>query len=137
VLWLAWTLADLTSPSASGEGLGTSVYLASLLGDTISPAWLPTLVFLLASAVAYCTGTSWGTMSILVPLVIPLAWKMLGGTSEARYTPLFSLPLLAVFWRVRFLVITAHRYPIRRFSRVGRVDVITWHTSGRRLPMPC
>ena len=91
VLWLAWTLADLTSPSASGEGLGTSVYLASLLGDTISPAWLPTLVFLLASAVAYCTGTSWGTMSILVPLVIPLAWKMLGGTSEATlHTPIFS-----------------------------------------------
>ena len=91
VLWLAWTLADLTSPSASGERLGTSVYLASLLGDTISPAWLPTLVFLLASAVAYCTGTSWGTMSILIPLVIPLAWKMLGGTSEEMlHTPIFS-----------------------------------------------
>ena len=91
VLWLAWTLADLTSPSGSSERLGTSVYLASLLGDAISPAWLPTLVFLLASTVAYCTGTSWGTMSILVPLVIPLAWKIIGGTSEAMlYTPIFS-----------------------------------------------
>ncbi|MDG2407431.1 MAG: Na+/H+ antiporter NhaC family protein [Pirellulales bacterium] len=91
VLWLAWTLADLTSPGGSGEQLGTSVYLASLLGDSISPAWLPTLVFLLASVVAYCTGTSWGTMSILVPLMIPLTWKILGGSGEEiLHTPIFS-----------------------------------------------
>ena len=91
VLWLAWTLADLTSPGGSGERLGTSVYLASLLGDSVAPVWLPTLVFLLASVVAYCTGTSWGTMSILVPLVIPLTWKILGGSGEEiLHTPIFS-----------------------------------------------
>ena len=102
VLWLAWTLADLTGPNGTeprlGTGpngteprLGTSVYLASLLQDVLSPAWLPTLVFLLASAVAYCTGTSWGTMSILIPLVIPLAWKILGGEDEELlHSPIFS-----------------------------------------------
>ena len=79
VLWLAWTLADLTGSGRSAPGLGTSIYLASLLQDVLSPVWLPTLVFILASLVAYCTGTSWGTMSILIPLVIPLACKILGG----------------------------------------------------------
>ena len=91
ILWLAWTLADLTSPGDFGERLGTSIYLASLLGDSVAPAWLPTLVFLLASVVAYCTGTSWGTMSILVPLVISLTWKILGGSGdEILHTPIFS-----------------------------------------------
>jgi Na+/H+ antiporter NhaC len=38
---------------------------------------LPTLVFLLASIVAFCTGTSFGTMGILVPMVITLTHALL------------------------------------------------------------
>lgn len=94
VLWLAWTLAELSAPGDQTHpagGLGTAVYLANLLGDAISLAWLPTLVFLLAAAVAYCTGTSWGTMSILTPLVIQVAWKLIGGGSEEIvHDPVFS-----------------------------------------------
>lgn len=71
ILWLAWAL------SAASEQLGTAAFLGSLLSEAIEPAWLPTLVFVLAGAVAFSTGTSWGTMSILMPLVIPLAYHML------------------------------------------------------------
>ncbi len=91
VLWLAWTLADLTSPGGSDERLGTSIYLAEILGSTVSSTWLPTMVFLISAVVAYCTGTSWGTMSLLIPLVIPMSWKILGGDAEAvLHTPVFS-----------------------------------------------
>ena len=38
---------------------------------------LPTMVFILASIVAFSTGTSWGTMGIVMPLVIPLAYSQL------------------------------------------------------------
>ena len=90
VLWLAWTLADMTGSGGSESGLGTSIYLAGLLQDVLSPVWLPTLVFILASLVAYCTGTSWGTMSILIPLVIPLACKILGDGEGVLHAPIFS-----------------------------------------------
>ncbi|MFV2066965.1 MAG: Na+/H+ antiporter NhaC family protein [Pirellulales bacterium] len=57
--------------------LYTGEYMGSLLGRTI-PAWsLPTLVFVLASVVALSTGTSYGTMGILLPIVIPLACGIL------------------------------------------------------------
>lgn len=67
VLYLAWALS-----SAIGE-LKAADYLVALLGDTM-PAWsLPTVVFLLSAAVAFATGTSFGTMGVLIPLVIPLS----------------------------------------------------------------
>ncbi|MDB4671698.1 hypothetical protein OAF34_06130 [Pirellulaceae bacterium] len=43
---------------------------------------LPTLVFVLASIVAFSTGTSWGTMGIVMPLVIPLTYSQLAIAGE-------------------------------------------------------
>ncbi|MEE2639115.1 MAG: Na+/H+ antiporter NhaC family protein [Planctomycetota bacterium] len=54
-------------------------------------ALLPTLVFVLASLVAFSTGTSWGTMGIVMPLVIPLAYSQLTAGGE---TVLASDPVL-------------------------------------------
>ncbi|MEK6247793.1 MAG: hypothetical protein N2C12_06405, partial [Planctomycetales bacterium] len=71
VLWVAWALADVC------EHLGTARYLGDLLSDRVSVFWLPTLVFLLASAVSYCTGTSWGTMALLTPAVIAITWEVI------------------------------------------------------------
>ena len=52
--------------------LYTGDVLASSLGKA-TPAWLvPTLVFVLAGVIAFATGTSWGTMGILMPLFLPL-----------------------------------------------------------------
>jgi len=57
--------------------LYTGEYMGNLLGKTI-PAWsLPTLVFVLASVVSLSTGTSYGTMGILLPIVIPLVCGIL------------------------------------------------------------
>ncbi|NIP85617.1 MAG: hypothetical protein GTO03_08660 [Planctomycetales bacterium] len=97
VLWLAWSLADLIS-SSSGEGvqrLGTAAYLSGMVSDRLRPEWLPTGVFVLASLVAYCTGTSWATMSILTPLVIELTWKILAASGQAP-TPDHHLLMAAI-----------------------------------------
>jgi Na+/H+ antiporter NhaC len=52
--------------------LYTGEVLANTLGRT-TPAWLvPTMVFVLAGLIAFATGTSWGTMGILMPMFIPL-----------------------------------------------------------------
>ncbi len=71
ILLLAWALGETT------EHLGTANYLMSLIGDGFNPGWLPALVFVTAAATAFATGSSWGTMGILMPLVIPLTWAIL------------------------------------------------------------
>jgi Na+/H+ antiporter NhaC len=73
ILVLAWGLAEIT------EALGTGTYLAGALQDTL-PLWmLPVLVFVIAALTAFATGTSWGTMAILFPVVIPLGVAMGAG----------------------------------------------------------
>lgn len=73
ILWLAWALSDLTGK----EALATGDYLAMTLQGAIGLWLLPTVVFLLAFFVAFATGTSWGTMSMLMPLVIQTTYALL------------------------------------------------------------
>ncbi len=79
ILWLASALRRATA----AEALDTGGYLAGLLQAHLALPWLPTVVFLLAAAVSFATGTSWGTMGILMPLVIQTAHAMLGATTGA------------------------------------------------------
>jgi Na+/H+ antiporter NhaC len=85
VLILAWALVTTT------EALGTANYLVALLGDAIPAGLLPTVVFVLAAVTAFATGTSWGTMGILMPLVVPLTWAILSGDGGLDAA---SLPIL-------------------------------------------
>ena len=73
VLVFAWSLGAIT-----GE-IGTADFLARTLGDAIPFELIPVLVFATAAAMAFATGTSFATMAILIPLVIPLTIT-LGGS---------------------------------------------------------
>jgi Na+/H+ antiporter NhaC len=87
ILTLAWAL------SAVASELGTAEYLADTLGEALPAAVLPTLLFLVAAAVAFATGTSWGTMGILTPLAVPLLWTVLenqGMADPAGHPILFA-----------------------------------------------
>ncbi|MDH5761078.1 MAG: Na+/H+ antiporter NhaC family protein [Gemmatimonadota bacterium] len=72
ILVLAWALGSVT------QEVGTAGYLAQILSDTVPVALFPVIVFITAAAMSFATGTSWGTMAVLVPLVIPLTVS-LGG----------------------------------------------------------
>lgn len=72
ILVLAWSLGSVT------EEIGTAQYLASILTGRVTLLFIPVIVFLTAAAMSFATGTSWGTMAILLPLVIPLTVS-LGG----------------------------------------------------------
>lgn len=61
---------------ASCDKLVTGQYIASLLSDVVSPLWFPALVFVVASLTSFATGTSWGTMAILIPTAIPVAFSL-------------------------------------------------------------
>lgn len=62
--------------------LGTADYLVSLLSDTLPAFLLPTVIFLLGAVISFATGTSYGTMGILMPLAIPLATAMDPGNAD-------------------------------------------------------
>jgi Na+/H+ antiporter NhaC len=88
VLVLAWGLGGIT------EAVGTGTYLSGLLAETLPIRLLPVLVFVTAAAISFATGTSWGTMAILFPVVIPLAVAMGAGVGFAggeHYTILLGV----------------------------------------------
>ncbi len=67
ILVLAWAIADVNTQ------LKTAEYIVSLVGDSLSAMWVPLIVFIIAALTSFATGSSWSTMGILVPLVLPLA----------------------------------------------------------------
>lgn len=66
-LVLAWTLGTL------GESLGTGAYAAELARQGLSGALLPVVTFILAAIISFATGSSWGTIIIMMPLAVPAA----------------------------------------------------------------
>lgn len=67
ILLLAWSLSSVINE------LGTASFIVSWLGDSIPKFLLPSIIFVLGSIISFATGTSYGTMGILMPLAIPLA----------------------------------------------------------------
>ncbi|PRZ04108.1 Na+/H+ antiporter NhaC [Isoptericola sp. CG 20/1183] len=64
ILVLAWMLTGLI------DQLGTGAYLGGLVEDAdLSASWLVPVIFVLAAAMAFSTGTSWGSFALLLPLV--------------------------------------------------------------------
>lgn len=79
VLVLAWSIGTICDP----EHLNTAGYLVNSLGDQLSPHWLPLLTFLLAAIVSFATGTSYGTMGLLIPLCVGIEYELL---SEMQFS---------------------------------------------------
>ena len=68
ILCLAWTIGDVT------RALGAPEFVADLVSK-FGPGlknFLPAVVFLIAAFLGFATGTSWGTFTILLPIVIPV-----------------------------------------------------------------
>ena len=83
ILVLSWAMAEISSE------LHTADFLIASLGDRLPMGILPTLVFALAAFTAFSTGSSWGAMGILLPLVVPLSWAVLGALDGANQEYLY------------------------------------------------
>ena len=77
ILTFAWAIAGVN------KDLGTAQFLVSQIGDSVAPQWVPAIVFVMSAITAFSTGSSWGTMAILIPLVIPLSWHALESNGMA------------------------------------------------------
>jgi Na+/H+ antiporter NhaC len=74
ILILAWSLKNCC------DSLKTGKFLASILAGRVPPSWFPPILFLTASVTSFATGTSYGTMAILIPTAVPVAFALDGDT---------------------------------------------------------
>lgn len=71
VLALAVTLKEVA------ESVGTAEYVVAMVGDAISPLFLPAILMGLCMLIAFAAGTSFGTYAVVFPVAMPLAWTIL------------------------------------------------------------
>jgi Na+/H+ antiporter NhaC len=90
ILFLAWMIGD------GCKQLGTAPYLSEFIGGHLAPQLLPVALFLLGAGIAFATGSSWSTMSILLPLVVGLAYTLGEQTPELGGHALLILSIGAV-----------------------------------------
>lgn len=61
---------------ASLQELGTGEFISSMIGQFLPAITIAPLIFVAAGAIAFTTGTSWGTFAIMVPIGLPLAFSL-------------------------------------------------------------
>ncbi|HHN47637.1 MAG TPA: Na+/H+ antiporter NhaC family protein [Bacteroidales bacterium] len=89
ILVMAWAIALIT------QHLHTADFISHvLLNLKVSPYMIPAITFLFAAGVAFSTGSSWGTMAILYPLILPASW-MICQANQMEY-----MESLAIFHNV-------------------------------------
>lgn len=67
VLVLAWALGS------GCKAIGTANYMVQITSGFLNPGLLPVLMFIIGAIMSLATGTSWGTMAILMPIAFPMA----------------------------------------------------------------
>lgn len=89
ILVLAWALSTLT------EQLSTATFITNnLIALNFSPYLIPAITFILAGAVAFSTGSSWSTMAIVYPIMLPATWllcKELGWDANQSLTIFYNV----------------------------------------------
>ena len=75
ILTFAWSISGIMG--AKGGYLNAQAFVENNLANSAFPQWLfPAIFFILAGAIAFATGTSWGTFGVLVPVAVTI----LGGS---------------------------------------------------------
>ncbi len=68
ILVLAWSLGSVTGD------VGTAEFLVGRIPENFPFAILPVIIFFLSAIISFATGTAWGTMAIVIPLAVPMAY---------------------------------------------------------------
>ena len=74
VLILAWAIKQVC------DDLGTGTVILALMGDQLPAALVPVIIFCLSGVIGFSTGTSWGTMALMLPIAAPLSVEISGDT---------------------------------------------------------
>lgn len=91
ILVAAWVLGSVIGELQAGD------VLSKLLDEAISVKLLPAAVFFAAAVISFTTGTSWGTMALVMPLSIPLFFGLGAEMDDAALRYGLSGIVAAVF----------------------------------------
>lgn len=129
ILTLAWALQGIT------DAMNTADFLTDLLGAQLAPAWLPSITLILAAVIAFSTGSSWGTMAILYPIVIPLTWAV--GLENGLAEPMaLSIMANSVACVLGGAVLGDHCSPISDTTILSSLATSTNHIDHVRTQLP-
>lgn len=87
ILTFAWALALLT------EHLHTANFISQIMQTlSVTPPWIPAISFVFSAFIAFSTGSSWGTMAIMYPLILPATWLICteAGFDQAASMQIFN-----------------------------------------------
>ncbi len=89
ILSMAWTIGSVIKSAPADGGMGLPKFIAELVQRSgMTGGFLPVGLFLISGAIAFSTGTSWGTMAIMIPIGMPIAIAI----AEATGNPAVLLP---------------------------------------------
>lgn len=81
VLILAWSLGSVF------EASGAAGKIRLLLGERMAAHWMPIAVFAVTSLTAFATGSSWGTMALLLPISLSALTGSAGDGTAIEFAP--------------------------------------------------
>ncbi len=77
ILTLAWSIGVVIKSSPADGGVGLSNYVSDIVVGGNFPMWLmPIIVYIFSCLISFSSGTSWGTMSIMIPIALPVMIKL-------------------------------------------------------------
>jgi len=77
ILTLAWSIGVVIKSSPADGGVGLSNYVSEIVVGGNFPMWLmPIVVYIFSCLISFSSGTSWGTMSIMIPIGLPVMIKL-------------------------------------------------------------
>ncbi|NMB08781.1 MAG: Na+/H+ antiporter NhaC family protein [Tissierellia bacterium] len=93
ILVFAWSLGSVTGD------VGTAEFLVGKISEGFPFAILPIIIFVISALISFATGTAWGTMGIVIPLAIPMAYAFVknGGDPHMMTVTLGTVLSGAIF----------------------------------------
>jgi Na+/H+ antiporter NhaC len=130
ILVFAWALADVL------KDLHTTDYIATIISaKLIFPQILPVIVFILSALFSFATGSVWGTMAILYPLILPISWtlSMHGGVSIEEASQILYKTIAVI---ITGSVFGNHCSPISDTTTVSAISSDCDHVAHIRTQLP-
>ena len=73
ILTLAWGIGSIIKSSPADGGVGMAKYVSDfVVNGNFSLMLIPIIVFIISCFISFASGTSWGTMGIMVPITLPV-----------------------------------------------------------------
>ena len=133
ILCLAWTIGDIT------KALGAPEFVAGIVegfGSSLAN-FLPAVVFVIAAFLGFATGTSWGTFTILLPIVIPVfAGVAADQLTAADIGPGHDILMIAIAATLGGAVMGDHCSPISDTTIMASTGAQCYHLNHVATQMP-